>query len=317
MFKSFSDMKKTPGSFEALQKQVAALAKGGFSKTDDNTKWKLVTDKSGNGSAIIRFLPAPKGEEFSVVKLYTHGFEGPTGKWWIDNCPTTIGEICPACESNTILWNSGEAGQEIVSKERKRKLQFISNILVVKDPKNPDNDGKVFRFSYGPRIMAKITSAMKPSDDEIALGTEAVEIFNLWEGANFRLTAKKVAGQQNYDDSKFDIVSSVAETDEEIEAIWESEHSLASLVAADQFKSYDDLRKRILFVLGKDALAPIEATDEPEATEAEPVVAAEAKAPKAKAKAEKPAPVAKEPEAKVEAVDDDAEYFASLAKKKK
>lgn len=311
MFKSFSEMKKSPSSFEALQKQVSAIAKGGFQKTDDGTKWKLVTDKAGNGSAIIRFLPTPKGEEFSVVKLMSHGFEGPTGKWFIENCPTTIGEPCPACESNSILWNSGEEGQEIVSKSRKRKTQFISNILVVKDPKNPDNDGKVFRFSYGARIMGKITSAMKPSDDEIALGAEPVEVFNLWEGANFRLTAKKVAGQQNYDDSKFDAVSLVADDDKAIEAIWNSEHSLASLVANDQFKTYDELKKKIVFVLGASALAPVEETDD---TEAEPVVV-ETKAPKGKTKPEKATKV--EPEAEEVVEDNDDDYFRNIAKKKK
>lgn len=313
MFTSFSAMKKNPGTFEALQKQVEQMAKGGFQKTDDGTKWKLVTSKDGTGSAIIRFLPAPKGEEFSVVKLFSHGFEGPTGKWYIENCPTTLnGDPCPVCESNGILWNSGKEGQKIVSEERKRKTQFVSNILVVKDPKNPDNDGKVFRFSYGARIMGKITSTMKPSDDEVALGAEGVDVFNLWEGANFRLTAKKVAGQQNYDDSKFDAVSPVADSDEEIEAIWNAEHSLASLVAPDQFKSYEELTKKRDFVLGGPVVAKV--ADDEEPSEEETPAPAKA-APKAKEKAEKPAK--EEKEASPAEPDDDAEYFKSLAKKKK
>jgi hypothetical protein len=211
--------------------------------TDDRL-WKLDVDKGGNGYAIIRFLPAPNGEDLPFVKLYSHAFQGPGG-WYIENSLTTLGQKDPVSEYNTELWNNGtDAGKETARKQ-KRKLTYISNIYVVKDPVNPENEGKVFLFKYGKKIFDKLTAAMQPEfEDE-----EAIDPFDFWQGANFKLKAKNVAGFRNYDSSEFAAVSPLLDDDDALEGLWKKQFSLAEIVAADQFKTYDELKKRLQNVL--------------------------------------------------------------------
>ena len=215
------------------------------STSGDDRVWKLECDKSGNGYAVIRFLPAPDGEDLPFVKLYSHAFQGPGG-WYIENSLTTLGQKDPVSEYNTMLWNNGtDAGKETARKQ-KRKLTYVSNIYVVKDPANPENEGKVFLYKYGKKIFDKLTAAMQPEfEDE-----EAIDPFDFWQGANFKLKAKNVAGYRNYDSSEFARPDALLDDDEAMEAAWKKEYSLAELVAADQFKTYDELKLRLDYVLG-------------------------------------------------------------------
>jgi len=194
---------------------------------------------------VIRFLPAPNGEDLPFVKLYSHAFQGPGG-WYIENSLTTLGQKDPVSELNSTLWNNGtDAGKELARKQ-KRKLTYVANVYVVKDPANPANEGKVFLYKFGKKIFDKLTAAMQPEfEDE-----EAIDPFDFWQGANFKLKAKNVAGYRNYDSSEFARPSALLDDDDAMEAVWKSQYSLAELVAADQFKSYDDLKKRLDYVLG-------------------------------------------------------------------
>ena len=246
---SFKDLKKQSklGSLTAkLVKEVEKMNNNGAS--GDERTWKLDVDKSGNGYAVIRFLPAPEGEDLPFVKLYSHAFQGPGG-WYIENSLTTLGQKDPVSEYNTQLWNNGtDAGKETARKQ-KRKLTYMSNIYVVKDPANPENEGKVFLFKYGKKIFDKLTAAMQPEfEDE-----EAIDPFDFWQGANFKLKAKNVAGYRNYDSSEFAAVTPLLDDDDALEALWKKELSLAEIVAADQFKSYDYLKRRLNYVLGNTA----------------------------------------------------------------
>ena len=243
---SFADLKKQSklGSLTAkLVKEVDKMNKAGSS--GDERLWKLECDKSGNGYAVIRFLPAPNGEDLPFVKLYSHAFQGPGG-WYIENSLTTLGQKDPVSEYNTMLWNNGtDAGKELARKQ-KRKLTYMANIYVVKDPANPANEGGVFLYKFGKKIFDKLTAAMQPEfEDE-----EAIDPFDFWQGANFKLKAKNVAGYRNYDSSEFARQDALLEDDDAMEAIWKKEYSLEEFVAADQFKSYDDLKKRLDYVLG-------------------------------------------------------------------
>ena len=253
---SFKDLKKQSklGSLTAkLVKEVEKMNNTG-GNTDDRI-WKLDVDKSGNGYAVIRFLPAPEGEDLPFVKLYSHAFQGPGG-WFIENSLTTLGQKDPVSEYNSLLWNNGtDLGKETARKQ-KRKLTYLSNIYVVKDPANPDNEGKVFLFKYGKKIFDKLTAAMQPEfEDE-----EAIDPFDFWQGANFKLKAKNVAGYRNYDSSEFAAVTPLLDDDDALEAIWKKQYSLEEFVAADQFKSYDDLKKRLESVLrvGSTRIQPTE-----------------------------------------------------------
>jgi hypothetical protein len=243
---SFADLKKQSklGSLTAkLVKEVEKMNTG--SGSSDDRVWKLDVDKSGNGYAVIRFLPAPNGEDLPFVKLYSHAFQGPGG-WYIENSLTTLGQKDPVSELNSELWNNGtDAGKELARKQ-KRKLTYVSNIYVVKDPANPANEGKVFLFKYGKKIFDKLTAAMQPEfEDE-----EAIDPFDFWQGANFKLKAKNVAGYRNYDSSEFAAPAALLDDDDAMEAVWKKQYSLAELVAADQFKTYDELKKRLEYVLG-------------------------------------------------------------------
>jgi len=246
---SFADLKKQSklGSLTSkLVKEVEKMNNTGGSS--DERFWKLEVDKSQNGYAVIRFLPAPNGEDLPFVKLYTHAFQGPGG-WYIENSLTTIGQKDPMSEYNSILWNNGtDAGKEQARKQ-KRKLSYISNIYVVKDPANPENEGKVFLYKYGKKIFDKLTEAMQPEfEDE-----EAIDPFDFWQGANFKLKAKNVAGYRNYDSSEFARPEALLDDDDAMEAIWKKEYSLEEFIAKDQFKTYDELQSRLDLVLGNKA----------------------------------------------------------------
>jgi len=243
---SFADLKKQSklGSLTAkLVKEVEKMNNAGSS--GDERLWKLECDKGGNGYAVIRFLPAPEGEDLPFVKLYSHAFQGPGG-WYIENSLTTLGQKDPVSEYNTSLWNNGtDAGKETARKQ-KRKLTYVANIYVVKDPANPSNEGQVMLYKFGKKIFDKLTAAMQPEfEDE-----EAIDPFDFWQGANFKLKAKNVAGYRNYDSSEFARQDALLDDDDAMEGIWKKEYSLAEFVGADQFKSYEDLKKRLGYVLG-------------------------------------------------------------------
>jgi len=255
----FADLKKQSklGSLtEKLVKEVEKMNNSGNSS--DDRVWKLECDKSGNGYAVIRFLPAPDGEDLPFVKVYSHAFQGPGG-WLIDSCLTTLNQKCPVCEHNSGLWNSGMDSNKEVARKQKRKLTYVSNIYVVKDPTNPENEGKVFLFKYGKKIFDKLTEAMQPEfEDETP-----IDPFDFWKGANFKLKAKNVAGYRNYDSSEFASQSALLNDDDAMEAIWKKQYSLAEFVAPDQFKSYEEMKKRLESVLGgKTARVDSEVEDE-------------------------------------------------------
>ena len=196
---NFANLKKQSklGSLtEKLVKEVEKMNNSGGSS--DERFWSLTVDKSQNGYAVIRFLPAPDGEDLPFVKLYSHAFQG-TGGWLIDSCITTLNQKCPVCEHNSGLWNSGIDSNKEIARKQKRKLTYISNIYVVKDPANPENEGGVFLYKFGKKIFDKLTAAMQPEfEDE-----ESIDPFDFWKGANFKLKAKNVAGYRNYDSSEF------------------------------------------------------------------------------------------------------------------
>ena len=243
---SFQNLKKQSSLGSLTQKlvqQVEKMNKG--TGGGDDRLWKPEVDKAGNGYAVIRFLPAPEGEELPWAKLYTHAFQG-TGGWYIENSLTTLGQKDPVSEYNSQLWNSGMESDKEVARKQKRKLSYYSNIYVVKDPTNPQNEGRVMLFKFGKKIFDKITAAMQPEfEDETPINP-----FDFWAGANFKLKIKKVAGYWNYDSSEFDRQSALLDDDDAMEAIWKQEYSLAELIAPDQFKSYDELKKRLDYVLG-------------------------------------------------------------------
>ena len=211
----------------------------------DERLWKPELDKSGTGQAVIRFLPAPDGEELPWVKMFKHAFQGSTGKWYIENSLTTVGKQDPVSEHNTALWNTGLESDKETARKQKRKLEYYSNIYVVSDPKHPENEGKVFLFRYGKKIFDKIMAAMQPEfEDETPINP-----FDFWEGANFKLKIRKVDGFWNYDKSEFDSVTALADSDEKLDGIWKTQYSLQEFLAPTNFKSYDELKKRLDDVL--------------------------------------------------------------------
>ena len=218
-------------------------------------------DKTGNGFAIIRFLPAPKGEELPWVKLWNHAFQGPTGQWYIENSLTTVGQNDPVSEMNSAYWNSGVESDKEIARRQKRKLSYYSNIYVVSDPKNPQNEGKVFLYRFGKKIFDKCMESMQPAfEDETP-----VNPFDFWEGANFKLKIRKVDGYWNYDKSEFEAPSPLFDDDEQLEEVWEKQYALAEFTANTNFKSYGELKTRLDNVLAGTTVVG-NVTDEPEET---------------------------------------------------
>jgi len=243
-----------------LRSDKINMPQGSNDREVDTRFWTLTRDKAGNGSAVIRFLPAAAvdgDDALPWVRYFDHGFKGPSGKWYIENSLTTIGQKDPVSEYNSALWNASNddaSWQRKQARDQKRRLHYIANIQVIKDQSNPENEGKVFLFKFGKKIFDKITLAMNPQypDDP------AVNPFDLWKGANFKLRTRMVAGYLNYDQSTFEGVSALSDNDSELEKIWKSEYSLKEFVDPKNFKSYDDLKKRLNEVLGDttEAAAP-------------------------------------------------------------
>ena len=244
---SFASLKKQSNLGSLTAKLVKEVEKvNNSSSGGDERLWKPELDKSGNGYAVIRFLPAPDKEEIPWAKLYTHAFQGPGG-WYIENSLTTVGGKDPVSDYNRELWNSGNESDKDTVRKQKRKLSYYSNIYVVKDPTNPQNEGKVFLFKYGKKIFDKVMEAMQPEfEDETPINP-----FDFWQGANFKLKIVKKDGFWNYDKSEFDSLAPLLDDDDALEAIWKKEYSLAAVTATDQFKSYEVLERRLKYVLGK------------------------------------------------------------------
>ena len=243
---NFANLKKQSslGSLtEKLVKQVEKM--NNTSGGADDRLWKPEMDKTGVGSAVIRFLPAPDGEDVPWVKVYSHAFQGPGG-WYIENSLTSLNQKDPVSEYNRGLWNSGSEKDKDTVRKQKRKLSYYSNIYVIKDPANPANEGKVFLFKYGKKIFDKILNAMQPEfEDETPINP-----FDFWQGANFKLKIVKKDGYWNYDKSEFDRVAPLLDDDDALEAVWKKQYSLTAITAPDQFKSYDELERRMNYVLG-------------------------------------------------------------------
>ena len=241
----FSKLKANSGkkSLEDLNKKLASVS-GNEGKSSDDRFWSPSVDKAGNGYAVIRFLPAPPNEDVPFIRMFDHGFQGPGG-WYIENSLTTLGKNDPVSEYNSKLWNSGIEANKEIARKQKRRLHFISNIYVVQDSGNPDNEGKVFLFKYGKKIFDKLNEAMNPQfADE-----EAVNPFDLWAGANFKLKIRNVEGYRNYDKSEFDKSGPLLNDDSELETIWKGEHSLQAFLEPSNFKSYDELKAKLMKVL--------------------------------------------------------------------
>jgi len=254
----FSALKRNSNSFDKLTKAIESIntptAEAG-SKEDDRF-WQPEADKAGNGMAVIRFLPAPAvdgDEALPWVRVFNHGFQGPGG-WYIENSLTTLNQKDPVSEYNSVLWNSGIEANKEIARKQKRRLTYIANILVVSDPKNPENEGQIKLYKFGKKIFDKISEAMNPEfEDETPLNP-----FDFWEGANFKIKIRQVEGYRNYDKSEFDKPSEVLDGDDaKLEALWKKEYSLKEFLDAKNFKSYDVLKAKLDKVLGLDGVAPI------------------------------------------------------------
>ena len=253
---SFANLKRNRSSMDKLTKAIEASTQSNSEagSKDDTRMWQPSVDKSGNGMAVIRFLPAPAvdgDEALPWVRVFSHGFQGPGG-WYIDNCLTTLNEKCPVCEHNNTLWNSGIEANKDVARKQKRKLSYIANILVVSDPSNPENEGEIKLYKFGKKIFDKITEAMNPEfADE-----SPVNPFDMWEGANFKLKIRNVEGYRNYDKSEFADKSALLEGDDaKLEELWKKEFSLKEFTEKKQFKPYDQLKSRLDKVLGFEGVA--------------------------------------------------------------
>jgi gp32 DNA binding protein like len=300
---TFAQLKKNRKSnFEKLNEELKKAAGGKVEfKKDDDRIWYPDVDKVGNGYAVIRFLPAPEGEDVPFVRKFRHAFQGPTGSWYIENSLTTLGLPDPAGEYNTKLWNTGREADKDIARKQKRKLEYFSNIYVIKDGANPENEGKVFIFRYGKKIFDKLFEANNPKfEDE-----KALDPFDLWEGANFKLKIRNVEGYRNYDSSSFDAPSKLFADDGKLEKIWKQAHALKPFIDPKEFKSYDELKSKLNRVIGV-GIEP-EHEDHPDERLEQ---FEKAHKPKAKAAAPKNEP---ELEPEVEGDDDDLNFFRNIA----
>ena len=243
---SIAALKRSKSNLDTLIGELNKVAEPQTQKQSyqDDRFWKPELDKSGNGYAVFRFLPAVKDEDLPWARLWSHAFQGPGG-WYIENSLTTLNKKDPVSESNSLLWNSGVDADKEIARKRKRKLSYVANVLIINDAKHPENEGQVKLFKFGKKIFDKITEAMKPEfEDE-----KPINPFDFWEGANFKLKIRKVDGYWNYDKSEFDSPTAIADNDESIEEIWNKQYALKPFLAPENFKSYDELKSKLDKVL--------------------------------------------------------------------
>jgi hypothetical protein len=297
----FETLKTSSSNFDkltkALEQNLNPEDQSNKNKYQDDRLWKIEMDKTGNGYAVIRFLPASNGEDMPWQRVWSHAFQDKGG-WYIENSLTTLGQKDPVSEENTRLWNTGVDSDKEIARKRKRKLSYYANILVVSDPKHPENEGQVKLFKFGKKIFDKITEAMQPAfEDE-----KPINPFDFWKGANFKLKLRKVDGYWNYDKSEFEGVSQIKESDDDIKAIWEKQYPLKPFVAPDNFKSYDELKSKLHRVIsGTTSAETVESADLPPSQSAAPVKSAEVAQPKSS-------------DMKIDDSDDDTlDYFSKLA----
>ena len=250
---SFANLKSARGSsIDKLVKAAEAVSttKAETKSYDDDRFWKPTRDKAGNGYAVVRFLPAKEGEDLPWVRYWDHGFKGPTGLWYIENSLTSIGQDDPVSEANSVLWNSGRDEDKATARERKRRLHYVSNVLVVSDPANPENEGKVFLYKFGKKIFDKIMDVMQPQfADE-----DPVNPYDFWEGADFKIKIRKVEGWVNYDKSEFAGQTALFNGEEDrLEEVYNKLYSLQDFIDPKNYKSYDELKAKLNKVLGVDA----------------------------------------------------------------
>jgi hypothetical protein len=303
---SFSNLKNNRK--KAIDDLVNAVAStegsAGKKSYGDDRFWKPTRDKAGNGYAVIRFLPAKEGEDLPWVKYFDHGFKGPTGQWYIENSLTSIGQDDPVTEANSILWNTGREEDKQTARDRKRRLHYVSNILVVSDPSNPENEGKVMLYKFGKKIFDKIMDLMQPQfQDE-----EPVNPYDFWEGADFKLKIRKVEGWVSYDKSEFSTPEGLFDGDDErLEEVYNKLYSLQDFIDPKNYKSYADLKTKLNKVLGVDAGHAAAAPSALPETTAAPTIAATQPAMAEPEVSASPAPSAADEE------EDTLSYFAKLA----
>lgn len=295
-------MRNNRSSLKEIQEVITKQnAPSGSKKGKDDRFWSAERDDAGNGSAVIRFLPKHPDDKLPWVRLFTHSFQGPTGKWYIENSLSTLEQKDPVGDLNQQLWNSGIEANKNTVRKQKRKLSYICNILVIKDSRHPENEGQVKLFKFGKKIYDMIADKINPTfEDE-----EPVDVFDLWEGANFKLRIRDVEGYANYDKSEFAAPSELLDGDEEeVLKVMNQLHHLGEFIAPDKFKSYDQLQKRLDEVLNGTAPTSSAEEDALETTKTAPE-------PKTKIK-EAPA---KKVAAKVaDDEDDDSSFFSSSKK---
>ena len=284
-------------SIDKLVKAAEAVSttKTESNSYDDDRFWKPTRDKAGNGYAVIRFLPQKEGEDLPWVRYWDHGFKGPTGLWYIENSLTSINQPDPVSEHNSVLWNSGRDEDKALAREQKRRLHYVSNVLVISDPDNPQNEGKVFLYKFGKKIFDKIMDVMQPQfADETP-----VNPYDFWEGADFKLKIRKVEGWVNYDKSEFSAPSALFDGDEgRLNEVYGQLYALQDFLDPKNYKTYDELKAKLNRVLGVDAGVSMEA----------PAPAPVVEAPSFAAESAPVADIADSDE------DDTLSYFAKLAK---
>jgi len=245
---SFENLKRNRDQINKLL-NAAESASGSQEKKNygDDRFWKPTVDKAGNGYAVLRFLPAAEGEDLPWVRYWDHGFKGPTGAWYIERSLTSIGQTDPVGELNSRLWNTGLEADKDRARAQKRRLHYVVNALVVSDPANPENEGKVFLYQFGKKIFDKIMDVMQPAfQDETP-----VNPFDFWEGADFKLKIRNVEGYRNYDKSEFASAAALSDDDSKLEEIYSKLHKLSEFTEPSNYKPYDELKAKLQRVLGE------------------------------------------------------------------
>ena len=255
---SLAQLKKKSTDISALQKSISEMKNKKSSSEDEY--WKLTCDAAGNGTAELRFLPAHPDEDMPVVEVHEYFFgklDKALGKkkWYINRSLETIGKKDPVKEEYWACINKKTEEHKEMAKEIRDRQSFIVWVYIVDDKNAPENNGRVMKTKLSSSQWKFITDRINPDEMLIEDGVVPIDVFNLWEGANFKLRAYNGSNNmRTYDRSVWMEPGPLFKDDEKMEEVYSKVTGLKSEVDPDgplYKKTYAELEEQLISVLGR------------------------------------------------------------------
>lgn len=227
-------------------------------KTSAAEFYQPSADKGRDGvyKALVRFLPNVHNPAQSKIMKYYVWLEDPTtNEGFSVDCPSTVGKKSILKDMYWKLKKSESVkDQELADSHFSRVESHIALVQILKDPNQPELEGKIMVYKFGAKINQKIEAQLKPEFGD------PVNPFDLFEGKVFALHIVKKMKWNNYDQCGFvgdktPLVldgQPIKRTKEDMEKVtaWLKENSTD--ISKYAYKDWDDeMTNKVLNVISK------------------------------------------------------------------